>query len=451
MATGLAIASVRHRRGGFVASFVSVFLGAAIVMAFASMLDTAGGPGVADSDKNVLTIMASVIGGWGAIIVAFSVGTILAVAARQRAAELALLRSVGATPGQVTRLIMAETAVVGVLAALLAVPAGFGGGYGLLHILQATGQVGDGVGYRFGGSALGTGVVGTLVAALIATWVTARRAARRRVQDALLDAADGGRTMGRARLVAGLVLLVGGISCGVMTATVMDGKQLQTQSVAGEGCVMSSLGFALLAPVILRAASAVLGPLLGGTGASARMGVLAVRQRIQRAATPMMPIVICTAISTGTLYMQAIWNSTRTTMTADDKNTATLNYVVVGVIAVFAAVMLVNLLVSETTNRRREFAQLRLTGATPRQILRQVFAENVLMLVTGVLFGSLAGLLSVVPYSLAVTDKAVPDTSIGIYLAVVGGVAALTVGASLAAARRTTRGPAITVLRGAAA
>src|SRR5882757_2243254 len=103
MATGLAIASVRHRRGGFVASFVSVFLGAAIVMAFASMLDTAGGPGVAYSDKTALTIVASVGGGWGAISVAFAVGTTLSVAARQRAGELALLRSVGATPGQVTR------------------------------------------------------------------------------------------------------------------------------------------------------------------------------------------------------------------------------------------------------------------------------------------------------------------------------------------------------------
>lgn len=450
MATGLAIASVRHRRGGFVASFVSVFLGAAIVMAFASMLDTAGGP-VADSDRTVLTIMASVVGGWGAVIVAFAVGTTLSVAARQRAGELALLRSVGATPGQVTRLIMSETALVGVLAVLLAVPVGFGGGYGLLHMLKDTGQVGDGVGYRFGGSALGTGALGTLLTALIATWVTARRAARRRVQDALLNAADGGRSMGRTRLVAGLVLLAGGIGCGVTTATVMDGKQLQTQSIAAEGSILSSLGFALLAPLILRAASAVLGPLLSGTGASARLGVLAVRQRVQRAATPMMPIVICTAISTGTLYIQAIWNSTRTTMSADDKNTATLNYVVVGMIAVFAAVMLVNLLVSEITNRRREFAQLRLTGATPRQILRQVAAENVLMLVTGVLFGSLAGLLSVVPYSLAVTDRAVPDTSVGIYAAVVGGVVVLTIGASLAAARRAGRGAAITVLRGAAA
>lgn len=165
----------------------------------------------------------------------------------------------------------------------------------------------------------------------------------------------------------------------------------------------------------------------------------------------MMPIVVCTAISVGTLYMQAIWNSAHPVMNADDKSTATLNYVVVGMLAVFAAVMLVNLIVADTSARHREFAQLRLTGATPRQILRLVGAETVLTLVTGVLFGSLAALLSIVPYSLAVTDKAVPDTSPGIYVAVVAGVAVLTLAAGLGSARRTTRVPATAVLRGAVA
>lgn len=448
--TGLAMASVRHHRGGFVASFLSVFLGAGILMAFASMLDTAGGPAVGSTDRAVLTITAAVVGGWGAIVVASAIGTTVSVATRQRAGELALLRSVGATPGQVIRLIVGEVALVGAAGVLLAIPVGFGGGYALLHVLRSTGQVGHGVGFRFGAAALAIGAGGCLLAALVATWITARRSARRRVRDALLNAATGARTMSRTRRVAGIVLLVAGVYCGVMTATVMDGEQLQTQSIAAEGAILSSLGFSLLAPVILRAASAVLAPLVRLAGAPGRLGVLGVRQRLQQASTPMMPIVVCTAISTGTLYIQSIWNSAHPVMTADDKNTETLNYVVVGMLAVFAAVMLVNLLVAEMSNRRREFAQLRLTGATPRQILRLVGAENVLMLVTGVLFGSIAGLLSVVPYSVAVTNQALPDSSVGIYLAVVSAVVVLTLVASLGAARRAVRPAAIAVLRGAA-
>ena len=175
--------------------------------------------------------------------------------------------------------------------------------------------------------------------------------------------ADG---ISRTRRILGLVLLAGGLSCAVMTATVLDGAKLESQSIAAEGAILSSLGLALLAPVILRAATGTLGPILRRVGgAPAQLGLLGIRQRIQSAATPLMPIIVCTAIATGTIYMQSIWNSRHSTGSADDKNIETLNYVVVGMIAVFAAVMLVNLLVAEMTNRRREFAQLRLIGSTP--------------------------------------------------------------------------------------
>ncbi len=449
--TRLAWASVRHRRGGLLASFLAMFLGASILMAFASMLDTAGQPGVSEADSTTLTIMASVVGGWGAIIVASAIVTTLSVAARQRANEFALLRSIGATPGQVVQLIMSEVLGVGVLAVALAVPVGFGAGDALLHVLHDTDQVGEGVDYRFAGMALGVGAGGSLLAAMIATWVTAGRSARRRVQDALLDAATGGRRMSRTRLVAGLALLAGGITCAVLTATVMDGTALATQSVAAEGAILSSLGFALLAPAILTASTVVLGPILRGLGgAPGQLGLQGLRQRVQQAATPLMPIVVCTAIATGTLYMQAIWNAGHRGTSADDRNTETLNYVVVAMIAVFAAVMLVNLLVADMTGRRREFAQLRLAGSTPWQVFRLVGTENVLLLIVGLVFGSLAGLLTVVPYSIAVTDQAVPGASIGIYLAVVAAVVLLTVISSLTAARRALRWPAIAVLHGAA-
>jgi putative ABC transport system permease protein len=446
--TRLAWASVRHRGAGFVASFVALFLGAAILMAFASMLDTASASGVAADDKTVLTIMASVVGGWGAIIVASAIVTTLSITARQRARELALLRSVGATPGQVVRLIMAEVTLVGLAAVALAVPAGWVGGYVLLRMFRDTGQVDPSIRYRFGVAALGAGVIGCLLVALLATWLTARRTARRRVQDALLDAAAGGRRMSRLRLIAGLVFVAGGVNCAVLTAKVMDGAKLQTQSVAAEGAILSALGLALLAPVILRAVLAVAAPLLRGS--TAQLAVTGIRQRVQQAATPIMPIIVCTAIATGTLYMQSTWNSAHHASSADDKNTETLNYVVVGMIAVFAAVMLINLLVSDLTNRRREFAELRLIGSTPGQVARLVGIESVVLLVVGELFGSLAALLTVMPYSMAVNDTMLPDTSIAAYGAVVAGVVLITLVSGVSAVRRVSRVPAIDVIRASA-
>ncbi|WP_031516024.1 FtsX-like permease family protein [Streptomyces sp. NRRL F-5123] len=451
MAAGLARASVRHRRGTFLAAFLAVFLGAAILMSFAALLDTAGGPHVTGTDRNTLTIMASVVGGWGVLVVASAVATTLAVAARQRAGELALLRSLGATPAQTVRLVVGETALVGLAGVLLALPVGYGGGWTLLHLLQDTGQVGDAVGFRFGASALAVGAGGSLLAALAASFGTARRAARRRAVEAHRQAAAGGRRTSRFRLAAGALLVVAGASCAVVTATALDASKIESQSVAGEAAVLSALGFALLAPVLLRAVTAALAPLLGAFGAPGRLGVLAVRQRVQRAATAVMPIVLCTAISTGTLAMQSVWNAAHPHLSADDKGTATLNYVVVGMLAVFAAVMLVNLVVAETAARQGEFAQLRLAGATQPQLLRQVAAETALTLVTGLLFGTAAAAASAVPYSLAVSGDVLPGSAVGIHTAVVAGVAVLALGAALTAARRAGRAPATVALRTAVA
>jgi putative ABC transport system permease protein len=454
--SSVAISSLRYRRGGFVASFLTVFLGAGILMSFASMLDVAGQSGVSKDNRSTLSIMAFVVGGWGAIIVASAVATTLSVTTRQRATELALLRSVGATPRQVIRLITAEAALVSLGAVLLAVPVGIGGGYLLLHLLKNTGQISDGVGFRAGGAAFGLGLGLTYVAALFATWLTARRAARRRVQDALLNAAVGGRRASRTRIVTGGLFVLVGINCGVMTATTLKHGDVNTlQSVAAEAAILSSIGFALLAPVIVAAVTRVFGPVVRALGgAPGYLGTLNLRQRAQQAATPLMPIVVLTGMATGTLYMQAITNSvhrhTPGSSTADDKGVETLNYVVVGMIAVFAAVMLVNLLVATISERRREFAQERLIGATPSQIRWVVLTENIVLVIVGLLLGSIAAALTVVPFSLAKTNKVVPDAGVGSYLAIVGGVVVLTIGAALAAVRRTGRGAAITQLTAAA-
>ena len=104
--------------------------------------------------------------------------------------------------------------------------------------------------------------------------------------------------------------------------------------------------------------------------------------------------------------------------------------------------MLVNTLIAATTYRRQEFGQQRLAGATPRQVLRMVGVESAVLTITGVLFGSLASLATIVPYSIARTGSVLPDAPVAIYLGDRGGGGALTLAASLGAARRAIRTPA---------
>ena len=448
--SGIVLASLRRRRTAFVATFLSVFLGASMVMAFAAMLDTSFGDGVSNADSTTLSIMATVVGGWGAIIVGSAVATTVAVAARQRITELALLRSAGATPRQVTRLIVGETAVVAAAGVLLAVPAGFGLGRVLLAMLSATDQVSAGVDYQFGAGALGAGIGVGFVVALLATRIAARRAARRTIREAMFEAEAGGRKIGRVRFWAGLVCLGVAAQNVVLSLTMVDGtKVYDVQMIASEACIFAGIGFALLAPIILdRAVRLLAGLVVRIAGTPGELAVAGMQQRLQQAATPLMPIIVLTSIAMGTLYMQAVTNALHAK--SDDKATETLNYVVVGMIVVFAAVMLVNLVVTAMNERRGEFAQQRLVGATSRQLIAMVGAESGVLLLVGLVFGTFAGLLTVVPFTLKTTDSVIPDASVGIYLGIVAAVAALTVGAMLLAGRRATAADAVSVLREAA-
>ncbi|MEU4658190.1 hypothetical protein AB0G32_30395, partial [Streptomyces sp. NPDC023723] len=91
----LAMRSVRHRPGQFLATLLSAFLGAGVVMTFNSLHDTAAGDGVDAVSADTLGLAAGVVGGYGTLLVFFAIASTLTVNVRQRAAELELLRRSG--------------------------------------------------------------------------------------------------------------------------------------------------------------------------------------------------------------------------------------------------------------------------------------------------------------------------------------------------------------------
>ena len=111
--------------------------------------------------------MAGVAGGWCLLIVAFAVASTLTLAVRQRDREMALLRSVGATPGQVRRMIVGRGARWSRWSRRWSRsrPA-FGLGRLLFGLLCGTEQVAPAVDYRFGFIATGIGVGVTVLGAV---------------------------------------------------------------------------------------------------------------------------------------------------------------------------------------------------------------------------------------------------------------------------------------------
>jgi len=314
------------------------------------------------------------------------------------------------------------------------VPVGWALGRVLVDLLQNTGQVASTIDPVFGPIALGAGFGVTLAGSLAAAVATARRTAAqgRRRQRPLLR-----------RIGAGLFLLTGA-NCAVLTATLMDGKGIDAMQTAGQAGIWAAIGLALLAPELLRLVTAVLGPVVRLFGAPGELALSG-----PRLSSAVMPVLLFTGIATGTVYMQGIEDRAAAgqIQPAFAQDIQTLNYVVVGMVTVFVAIMLVNTLIAATTHRRREFAQQRLAGATRGQVTGMVALEGVLITVTGVLGGLVASLFTVLPFGSARADRVWPDAFPAAFGIVAAIAVVLTASALVQTARRALRGPATAAVR----
>ncbi|MFD8042297.1 FtsX-like permease family protein [Streptomyces chartreusis] len=426
----LSLRSIRHRPGRFLATLLSAFLGAVIIMTFNSMHDTAAQDGVDSTSAETLSTAAGVVGGYGTLLVFFAVASTLTVNVRQRAAELELLRCSGATPAQLKRMVVGEAVVVALVGAALAIGPAMLGGRALLDLFQDSGQVAGSVPHDFGPIALISGIDITLLASAGAAFLAVRRATR------------GQEKRGGARkFLACAALLAGAAS--VTSTFAFSGSDAALMAPPAYGAILLSVGFALLAPRLLEGVLNRL-PL---SGASGWLAVRNLRERAGHLSGILMSLILFTAVATATLTMQAVESDTvealGITKSIDDKTLETLNFTVVGIIVVFVCVMLVNSLYAATSYRSREFGQQRLAGATPGQVLGTVGVEGLILTVTGVVFGALAALAGIIPFTVVRSDEVLPGEVYGIGLAVVAVAAAVTLGTGLVTARRMLRTPAV--------
>ncbi|MFF8351937.1 FtsX-like permease family protein [Streptomyces chartreusis] len=426
----LSLRSIRHRPGRFLATLLSAFLGAVIIMTFNSMHDTAAQDGVDSTSAETLSTAAGVVGGYGTLLVFFAVASTLTVNVRQRAAELELLRCSGATPAQLKRMVVGEAVVVALVGAALAIGPAMLGGRALLDLFQDSGQVAGSVPHDFGPIALISGIDITLLASAGAAFLAVRRATR------------GQEKRGGARkFLAYAALLAGAAS--VTSTFAFSESDAALMAPPAYGAILLSVGFALLAPRLLEGVLNRL-PL---SGASGWLAVRNLRERAGHLSGILMSLILFTAVATATLTMQAVESDTvealGITKSIDDKTLETLNFTVVGIIVVFVCVMLVNSLYAATSYRSREFGQQRLAGATPGQVLGTVGVEGLILTVTGVVFGALAALAGIIPFTVVRSDEVLPGEVYGIGLAVVAVAAAVTLGTGLVTARRMLRTPAV--------
>jgi putative ABC transport system permease protein len=441
----LAIASLRHRITASTATFLTVFLGTALMGSFATLTQAATGP-VSDTDQDTLFIMGAVVGSWGALIVLFAVVSTVGITVTQRASEIGLLRTIGASPRQAGRLVRAETLVVAAVASAAGAALATLGGRALLALLRNGDVVSDSVAYRGGAAPAATAVLIVLVS-LVGSGFAARRATRGPASLTPSENLADSQRLRAWRVVAAVVLIGYALVMGAVTITVTadDPDPYAAMQTSGSCAILVSLGLAALAPWLLRHLSVLARPLVG-TGAAGYLAAYNTRRRAHLLGGVLAPVVVLTASAVSVLM--AVGTDDRTRPAGFDQDATTinlLNNVVVGMVVLFAAVVVVNTFAAVVAHRRAELHRLWLLGATPDQVESSVLAEARVVAGVGVALGLLASLATIVPFGIARHEGVVPDGQLWLPAVIVAGVVGLTLFAARSAVRRTA--PSISAAR----
>ncbi|MFH8386933.1 FtsX-like permease family protein [Kitasatospora sp. NPDC018058] len=258
----------------------------------------AGAPGPGDG----LSSLAGTVGVLSLFVAASVVAGALALNVRQRLREMALLRAVGATSGQVRRMIALETLVLTAAAAAVGGPVGVGLAALLRGELVDRGVVGPDVRLYVGPTAPLIVLAGTAVTAQLAVWAAARRASRVEPTRALRESAAPPPGVGRVRTLLGVATLA---VCGAVLAG-------STGSRRGAGTAESMvlvllLAVALLGPLIGRVTGLLVGwPVRRLSPVAGHLAVAELRAQPRRFAAAVTPLVLAVAFAGTALFVPVV-------------------------------------------------------------------------------------------------------------------------------------------------
>ncbi|MBB4920421.1 ABC transporter permease [Streptosporangium saharense] len=300
--------------GDGLAERVEKALGDSVTVYSGDQRGLAESPSAHEGREALIAIGASLI----SIVVMIAVLVVsgaFGLAVRQRDREIALLRAVGATPGQVRAMIGRQALVVAALAVVPALPLGAVLGTWMFGQFRARGMVPEGFAPVIGPfPLLGAAAVGLLTAWLAAR-TAVRRAARIKPTEALGEAMVEREGLGRGRMITGLVFLALGVATSGLSMV-----------VAGETAAMSASAIvlllvtaaALLGPWLVRLAAGLAGGLVGRTSpVGGYLAVANTRTAAKRLASVATPLILMFAFTSTTLFAQSTLGHATTTQTLE--------------------------------------------------------------------------------------------------------------------------------------
>jgi putative ABC transport system permease protein len=249
-----------------------------------------------------LVSMGGAMGGTSLLVAILVVVGTFALSVQQRHRELALLRAIAATPGQIRSLLGREALIVGALAGTTGALVGLPLGAWLHGRFVAMGAVPVTLQHTVSVFPMFAAIGATLLGAWAAARISSRRISRIRPAEALAEArAERGRPAW-GRILAGLALLAGGaVLVAVLSALRTEPASTPVTFLA---VVVLASAVALLGPLLVRAAAVVLGGPLRRSGPGGKLAAANLRGNAARLASVVTPLTLLIGMTCTVLFVQ---------------------------------------------------------------------------------------------------------------------------------------------------
>ena len=288
----LALRSLAAHKARLAMTLTAVCLGTAFVagtLLFTASTERAAAD--AQTLRNALLGFAAI----ALLVGGFVIANTFSMLVGQRTRELALLRAVGLSRGQVRWLVLGEAAVVGLLGGVAGIAAGYGFAVPAVRLLDdQTGPATVVVRWPALLAPLAVAVGVTVLSA----WSSARRAAKTPPVAALRgELADQPRDLRRRTVAGAVVAAPGAVVYGYAGLTDQIDEQVGTVGLGGAALLI--LAVTLLAPALCRL---LLGPLsapLARLGATGRLAAGNARRNPRRTAATASALMISLSVVTG--------------------------------------------------------------------------------------------------------------------------------------------------------
>ncbi|MFT4126597.1 MAG: ABC transporter permease [Gordonia sp. (in: high G+C Gram-positive bacteria)] len=280
-----------------------------------------------DQVNEFLTIFTGILLAFAAIglvVGTFIIYNTFSMIVAQRNRELALLRAIGASRPQVSRSVLFEAFVVGVLGGAVGLAVGVGLAAGLKAIVSSTSGLPDGP-LEVGPSAIVASVFVGVIVTMVSAWVPAVRASRTSPIDAMRAGVTEGAAPLRNRTIAGVVALVLAIAAIGWGAW---GEGLLRAVVVGIGAGAAILAAVLAGPALSR-------PIVDGLGRAlgAPFGTVGRLARTNAVRNPRRTAATAFALTLGLMLVAVIGtlgSSFKGTVDSAVDDSVTADYIVAG-------------------------------------------------------------------------------------------------------------------------